>query len=100
MKQVVVVYGTPADTQAFERHYREVHVPLVKQMPNLAKFEASITSTATAQKDWHAIAVLSFRNQEEMDASLSSHAGVAAVEDVSNFASGGCQISTCEFESF
>ncbi len=100
MKRVVVVYGIPQDTCAFERHYRDVHVPLVKQMPLLAAFEASLSDAGADAENWHAIAILTYRNQADLDTSLASPEGVAAVQDVGNFASGGCQIYTCEFESF
>jgi uncharacterized protein (TIGR02118 family) len=36
MAQFVVMYDTPPDIEAFERHYREVHIPLAKQLPRSA----------------------------------------------------------------
>ncbi|WP_437883324.1 EthD family reductase [Pseudomonas sp. LRF_L74] len=99
MKTVVVVYGAPENPVEFERHYRDVHVPLVKKMPNLVGFEASI-SPSTDARQWHAIALLKYANQAALDQSMASAEGVAAVEDVATFATGGCSIYTCEFESF
>ncbi len=29
----VVMYDTPSDVDAFERHYNDVHIPLAKQYP-------------------------------------------------------------------
>ena len=29
----LVLWGTPQDPDFFERHYREIHVPLVKKLP-------------------------------------------------------------------
>ncbi|HIE4271986.1 TPA: EthD family reductase [Pseudomonas aeruginosa] len=100
MKSVVVVYSYPKDPLEFERHYREVHVPLVKKMPGLVEFKASITDSGVQPEQWHAIAVLKYHDQMALDRSMASPEGFAAVEDVSNFASGGCQIYTCEFENF
>ncbi|OXM65303.1 EthD family reductase [Amycolatopsis vastitatis] len=31
----VVLYDTPSDVEAFERHYNDVHIPLAKQIPGL-----------------------------------------------------------------
>ncbi|WP_146060438.1 EthD family reductase [Amycolatopsis sp. CA-128772] len=32
----VVLYDTPSDVDAFERHYDDVHIPLVRQYPGAA----------------------------------------------------------------
>jgi uncharacterized protein (TIGR02118 family) len=37
MAQMVVIYKTPKDTVAFEKHYSGVHVPLAKQLPGLRR---------------------------------------------------------------
>ena len=100
MKRVVVVYELPSTPAEFERHYRDVHIPLVKKMPNLVALEASISGSTSAPQEWHTVAIMTFRNQAELDESLASPEGIAAVEDVSRFATGGCRIFTCEFESF
>ncbi|MBH3470578.1 EthD family reductase [Pseudomonas putida] len=100
MKRVVVVYELPENPAEFERHYRDVHIPLVKKMPNLVAIEASISGSTSAAQDWHTVAIMTFRTQAELDESLASPEGIAAVEDVSRFATGGCRIFACEFESF
>ena len=41
MANMTVIYKTPKDTCAFERHYFTVHVPLAKQLPGLRKYEFS-----------------------------------------------------------
>ena len=33
MARLLVLWGTPQDPDFFERHYREIHVPLVKKLP-------------------------------------------------------------------
>ncbi|WP_329048352.1 EthD family reductase [Amycolatopsis sp. NBC_01488] len=37
----VVMYETPSDVDAFERHYDEVHIPLAKQLPGLRRYTRS-----------------------------------------------------------
>ncbi len=34
---MVVVYKTPPDPAAFEKHYFETHIPLAKKLPGLRK---------------------------------------------------------------
>jgi uncharacterized protein (TIGR02118 family) len=38
---MTVIYRTPADTAAFDKHYFEMHVPLAKKLPGLRKYEVS-----------------------------------------------------------
>ena len=37
----VVMYDTPSDVDAFERHYNDVHIPLAKQYPGLRRYTRS-----------------------------------------------------------
>jgi uncharacterized protein (TIGR02118 family) len=41
MVRVLVLYNKPEDTQAFEQHYLEVHLPLVKTLPGPQRFTIS-----------------------------------------------------------
>lgn len=41
MARMVVIYRTPKDPEAFDKHYFGVHVPLAKQLPGLRKYEVS-----------------------------------------------------------
>jgi uncharacterized protein (TIGR02118 family) len=41
MHRMTVEYDTPGDADGFERHYREVHVPLAAAVPGLRRFTTS-----------------------------------------------------------
>jgi uncharacterized protein (TIGR02118 family) len=41
MARMIVVWRTPKDVAAFERHYFDVHVPMAKALPGLRKYEVS-----------------------------------------------------------
>ncbi|HJQ21911.1 MAG TPA: EthD family reductase [Gemmatimonadaceae bacterium] len=41
MARMVVIYRTPKDPQAFDTHYRDVHIPLAKKLPGLRRYEVS-----------------------------------------------------------
>jgi len=98
MKRVIVLYGKPASPDAFEKHYLDIHVPLVKRMPHLKGFEYSRGAVAASSPEggWHFVAILTYASQADLDASLASPEGQAAVADVANFATGGAQILTVE----
>ncbi|MEM7121328.1 MAG: EthD family reductase [Pseudomonadota bacterium] len=98
MKRVLVCYGQPDDAAAFDRHYSDTHMPLVAKMPHLVSFEASSGPVVSSEPsvDYHLIAILSYANQEDLDASLASPEGQAAVDDLANFATGGVTILTVD----
>lgn len=41
MHRITIQYGAPADPEAFEQHYAEVHVPLASTLPGLRRFSRS-----------------------------------------------------------
>lgn len=102
MKRIIVLYGTPEDPAAFDRHYERQHVPLCLKMPRLRGFEVSRGPVAVSDpaSAYHCVAILSYDSQEDLDYSLASPEGVAAVADVAKFATGGARIVTVETRSF
>src|SRR5258708_30155685 len=79
MAEVVVMYKTPKDTPAFDKHYFETHVPLAKKIPGLKKFRVSQGPVATpaGPSPFHLIAVLSFDNLASIQAGFGSAEGKA-----------------------
>ncbi|WP_397542381.1 EthD family reductase [Roseovarius salis] len=100
MKRVIVNYGMPKDRAAFDAHYRDVHAPLTRAMPHLRSFEVSRGEVVSSdgESPVYATAILSFDNQEDLDASMASTEGHAAVQDLDNFATGGVTILTIDAE--
>lgn len=98
MIRVTVVYGIPSDPEAFDRHYRDIHVPLCLRMPDLAGFEFSqgAVSASAGAPGSHMIAVMTYPDADTLARSFASPEGQAAIADVANFASGGASIYTAE----
>jgi uncharacterized protein (TIGR02118 family) len=59
---MVVIYRTPKNVEAFDRHYFEIHVPLAKKIPGLRKYEVSDGPIATpvGTSNVHRIGTLHF----------------------------------------
>ena len=38
---IILWQDTPTDPEAFDRHYRETHIPLANEMPNLRRYSLS-----------------------------------------------------------
>ena len=98
MKRVVVIYGPPADPPAFDKYYAEVHSKLALRMPHLKRFQYSTgpVSSSEPERPAHLIAFLDYASQADLDASLASPEGKAAVDDLANFATGGVTILTVD----
>ena len=83
MVKLVVLYKKPADVAAFEKHYREVHLPLSRKMPNVRRLDVShITGSPGGEPKFYMMAEIYFDNKEAMMASLSSPEGKAAGKDI------------------
>lgn len=81
MTRFVVEYDRPADPAAFEQHYREVHVPLARELPGLERFTVSQGVRALQGSAPYLIAELWFADQETLFAALGSEQGRAVGAD-------------------
>ncbi len=83
MAQMIVIYKTPKNPPAFDRHYFEVHVPLARQLPGLRKLERSrgpIISLYGAG-DVHLVVTLHFDSLSDINAAFTSECGRACAAD-------------------
>ena len=88
MARMVVIYKTPADKDAFDKHYFGTHVPLAKSLPGLRKYEVSqgpITQMASAS-DTYFVATLHFDDLAAIKAAFASEVGRACAADRMKFA--------------
>jgi uncharacterized protein (TIGR02118 family) len=94
MAQLVVMYKTPDDTAAFDKHYFDKHVQIAKKIPGLKKYEVSQGPVATpaGPSGYHLVALLHFHDLGAIQSAFGSAEGQAAVADVQNFATGGVDI--------
>jgi uncharacterized protein (TIGR02118 family) len=94
MAQLLVMYKTPKDTAAFDKHYVDKHIPLAKKIPGLRKYEISrgAVATPTGPSAYHLVAVLQYDDMAAIQKAFASPEGQAAVADLQNFATGGADI--------
>jgi uncharacterized protein (TIGR02118 family) len=85
---MVVLYKTPKDAAAFDKHYFETHVPIAHKLPGLKKFEVTQGTVLSPGGDpgIHRIAILHFDNMAAIQAAFASPEGQAAAADVAFFA--------------
>lgn len=94
MAELVVMYKTPKDASAFDKHYFEKHVPIARKIPGLRKYAVSQGPVATpgGPSGYHLIATLTFDNLAAIQAAFASAEGQATAADVQTFATGGADM--------
>ncbi len=87
MARLLVIYKKRLDAAAFDKHYFETHVPLVKKIPGLRKFDLSHgpVGTPAGESDVHLIATLYFDDLAAMQTGMSSAEGQATAADAERF---------------
>ena len=77
MAELVVLYKTPKDTAAFDKHYAETHIPLAKKLPGLKKYAVSTGAVGSpaGPSGIHLVAILSFDSVADIQKALWVKAG-------------------------
>lgn len=89
MVKLVALYRKSPDPAAFDRHYSETHLPLIRKMPGLRRLEAwRITGAPGGDAPYHLIGEMYFDDPETLRAAMRSPEGRAAGEDLQKFAAG------------
>jgi len=87
MVKLIALYRKPADVEAFDKHYQEVHIPLVKKTPGLRKIEITkITGAPIGEAKYHVMAEMYYDSLDAMNAGNASAEGRAAAKDLMSFA--------------
>ena len=91
MARLLVMYKTPRDTAAFDKHYMETHIPMAKKISGVRKYEINKGPVMTpgGPSGYHLVAVLQFDDAAAIQKAFASPEGQAAAADVQTFATGG-----------
>ena len=89
--KLTVVYGKPDDAEAFDEHYRDVHMPIVQRWPGLQRAELARVSGGPmgSPSPYHLIAELYFADEAALNEALGSPAGAEAAKDFGAIAAPG-----------
>lgn len=87
MITLYALFRKPEDVQAFDKHFDDSLVPLLKKVPGLQGLHVTrITGAALGESKYHIVAQLVFDDRRAMDAALASKEGKAVVRDIMSFA--------------
>jgi uncharacterized protein (TIGR02118 family) len=86
-------YNHPADPEAFSEHYLNVHTGFALELPNISRFTLSwIADDQRGASPYLMAALMYWDTKETAIDSFDSPAGIAAMQDVPNFAGAGVSI--------
>lgn len=77
----LALYEKPADPEAFDRHYREVHIPLGRRLPGLRRYTVARDATAVRGVPYYLIAELVWETMDDLRAAFASPEGRATAAD-------------------
>ena len=87
MMTLIALYRRPENPEEFEKHFREIHIPLVRAYPGLKRLEFTRTDPGGLDPErWLIIEEMVFESRDALDAALASSAGKAVTRDLMNFA--------------
>jgi uncharacterized protein (TIGR02118 family) len=90
MPRLVVLYNKPDDTDAFDAHYRDVHMPIVSRYPNLRDVRLSkLAGVGGRESAYYLMAELTFDTAADLDEAIMSEPGAESARDLRNFAGAG-----------
>ena len=77
----IACYDRPADPGAFDRHYREVHIPIARQLPGLRRYTISQDTEVVRGEPCYLVAELDWDSMTDLRAAFGSPQGRATAED-------------------
>ena len=84
---IVFWKNTPTDVNAFERHYREVHIPLARKLAGLRRYTLSRNASVVRGEEPHyRIAELDWDDMASLRRAFESPEGRDVAEDVAKLA--------------
>jgi uncharacterized protein (TIGR02118 family) len=87
MIKLIALYTKPADIEDFEKHYFDIHMPLIAKIPGLIKTElARISGLPGLDNKYHLMAEMYFEDMDKLNAGMGSPEGKAAARDLMSFA--------------
>jgi uncharacterized protein (TIGR02118 family) len=99
MVRFLVVYETPDDPAAFDRHYRDVHIPLAKRLPGLRRYTVCRNGSAVrGGEPFYLVAELDWDDMSALNDAFASAEGQATARDVAELAREGVRSMIFEVE--
>ncbi len=84
--RLLALYDTPADPETFDRHYRDVHIPLGSKLPGLRRYTVGRDAAAVRGAPYYLVAELEWDTMDDLRAAFASPEGRATAADAAQLA--------------
>jgi uncharacterized protein (TIGR02118 family) len=79
--RLIALYETPSDPEAFNKHYREVHIPLGARLPGLRRYSVGWSGAGVRGEPFYLVAELDWDTMEDLRVAFASPEGRATAND-------------------
>ena len=87
MIKLVALYKTPEDKEYFDKHYSEVHMPIVAKIPGLLRSETcKMKALPGTGSGYYMMTEMYYQDMDSFNAAMASPEGKASARDLANFA--------------
>ena len=87
MVKLIALYKKPADVEAFEQHYAQIHIPLVEKIPGIRKTEwTRFLASPQGEAPYYMMYEMYFDSMDSYKAAMKSEENKAAGKDLMSFA--------------
>ena len=87
MIKLIALYKKPANIDAFEQHYAQVHIPLAEKIPGIRKTEwTRFLASPSGEAPYYMMYEMYFDSMDAYTAAMQSDANKAAGQDLMSFA--------------
>ena len=98
--RLIALFSAPEDPTAFDAHYHDVHLPIVRRYPGLRSTRVvRVDGVGGRAPAFHIMAEMAFDTRAELDAALASEAGTESARDLRNFAQAGVTLFIADDEA-
>ena len=99
MYRFLVLYEEPEDRDAFERHYRDVHIPLAHRLPGLLRYTVSRDVRPVRGGDaLYLVGELDWEDADALAAAFASPEGRATAADMATLGRYCSRVRSMTFE--
>ncbi len=99
MVKLIALYTKPEDTEAFEKHYFETHIPLNAKTPGLKRTEITrVKGSPMGEPRYYMMAEMYFDDMDALNSAMKSPEAAAAGKDLMSFAKGLVHLMVAKVE--
>ena len=97
MVKLIALYKKPANVDAFEQHYAQIHIPLVEKIPGIRKTEwTRFLASPQGEAPYYMMYEMYFDDMDTYKAAMKSEENKAAGQDLMSFAKGSVTLMVAE----